>query len=125
MSEPRYIKVGRYKQIYNELLNISLPPDDIFRSEGLFVHIKKRHPGCMKYTHYIKDIIKDPDYIGTNPKEPDSIEMIKTFNKNIIIAIKLDRKKNYLYVATLYEITDSKIQRQLQSGRLISMQNIK
>ncbi|MCH5186225.1 MAG: hypothetical protein J1F64_08905 [Oscillospiraceae bacterium] len=124
MYGENYKKVGKYKGEYNDILNISLPENDIFRSNGLYSHIKKRHPGCMKYADRIAEIIENPDYIGTNPKEPNSIEMIKKFNKNIIIAIKPDSKNRYLYVATLYEITDAKLDRQIENGRLIKMPGI-
>lgn len=68
----------------------------------------------------IPDIIASPDYIGVNPNENvKSFELVKVLNENIQIGIKLDIKKNYLYVATLHTITDGKLQHGLKNGRLI------
>lgn len=66
----------------------------------------------------IPEIIIAPDYIGVNPGEPDSIELVKRYSDNIQIAIKLDAAKGYLYVASLYDIPEHKIQKRLYSGRL-------
>ena len=65
-------------------------------------------------------IIDSPDFVGINPRETfgESIELIKRFNANILIGIKLDTKNRHLYVATLHEIRESRIERQLHSGRL-------
>lgn len=111
-------KVGKYKSKYNNLLNVNLPVSDIYASEGLNKHILRRHPNCQKYIEKIPEIINNPDYIGKNPKELDSIELVKVFDDNIQIGIKLDTNKNYLYVATLFDIKESKVQRRLNSGRL-------
>lgn len=46
------------------------------------------------------------------------MEFVKCYEKNILLAVKLDMGKNYLYVASLYDVTDSKIQNRLNSGRL-------
>ena len=46
------------------------------------------------------------------------VELVKAFEDNIQIGIKLDTTNNYLYVATLFDINSSKIQRRLNSGRL-------
>lgn len=116
MSELK--KVGKYKLIYNNLLNTNLPISEIYVSDGLNKHILRRHPNCQKYIKKIPEIINNPDYIGKNPKEPNSIELVKVFNNNIQIGIKLDTNKNYLYVATLFDIKESKVQRRLNSGRL-------
>lgn len=35
-----------------------------------------------------------------------------------MVCIKLDQKNDYLYVASVYEITESKLQNRLRSGRL-------
>ena len=91
----------------------------VFRSEGLAKHIKKRHPECVEYLSQLPSIISNPDYIGINPNEKGtSFELVKIIDKNIQIGIKLDIKDDYLYVATLHEITDSKLKHRIKSGRL-------
>ena len=110
--------VGKYTDDFNKKLNINLPIGDIFKSDGLITHIKKRHPGFEKYISDIPSIIASPDYIGVNPKEPNSIELIKVLAGNIQVAIKLDKNKNYLYVASLYDVSNAKLQNRLNSGRL-------
>lgn len=91
----------------------------IYKSEGLIKHIEKRHPECVKYLSKLTDIIKSPDYIGINPNEAGkSFELVKVFDNNVQIGIKLDATNDYLYVATLHTITDSKLQHGLNNGRL-------
>lgn len=116
----KLLKVGTYKQIFNELLGVSLKIRTIYCSEGLVAHLRSRkHFSALKYIDNIPDIIADPDYIGINPRESvDSIELIKRYEENIIIGIKLDIDRDYYYVSTMYEIQDSKIKRRLHSGRI-------
>ena len=90
-----------------------------YQSKGLEKHILKRHPDCMKYITLIPEIISSPDYIGVNPNENDmSFELVKCISENVQIGIKLDAKDNYLYVATLHTITNSKLKHGIQNGRL-------
>lgn len=115
------LKVGKYNNSLNSVLGINLSEFDIYRSKGLPAHmLKSRHEKCLKYIDYIPDIINHPDYIGINPNETrtDSIELIKRYKDNILIGIKLDKSRNYLYISTMYDIQESKIQRRLHSGRL-------
>ncbi|WP_304429299.1 PBECR2 nuclease fold domain-containing protein [Romboutsia ilealis] len=74
----------------------------------------------MKYIDYIPDIIDNPDYIGINPNEngTESIEPIKRYRDNVMIGIKLDKDNDYLYVSTMHDIQEAKIQRRLHSGRI-------
>lgn len=37
----------------------------------------------------IPEIINVPDYIGVNPKEPNSIELVKVIEKDVLVAINL------------------------------------
>ncbi|MFZ2539311.1 MAG: hypothetical protein WAX04_10475 [Oscillospiraceae bacterium] len=110
--------VGKYKQVFNDTLAINLPCETIYQSIGLKVHVSKKHSHCLKYLNSISEIISSPDYIGCNPKESSSIEFIKCYDENIKVAVKLDTRKNYLYVASLYDIKDAKLQTHLHSGRL-------
>ena len=111
-------KVGRYDGEYDSLLGITLPKYDIYVSDGLEVHVRARHGACLPYLAKIQEIIEHPDYVGKNPSEPDSIELVKVYGDNIQIGIKLDSSNGYLYVATLFDIKQGKIDRRLNSGRL-------
>lgn len=115
------IKVGKYNKKFNDILGIDIDEFDIYRSKGLPAHmIKSGHGKCLKYIDYIPDIIKSPDYIGINPNESriNSIELIKRYGDNVMIGIKLDADHDYLYVSTMHDIQEKKIERRLFSGRI-------
>jgi hypothetical protein len=114
------LSVGTYNPIFNEILGINIEGLEIFRSKGLPAHmVKRKHYKCLKYIDYIPDIIAEPNYIGVNPNEAGtSIELIKCYADNVMIGIKLDTDGKYLYVSTMYDVQESKIQRRLHSGRI-------
>lgn len=112
--------MGNYNQSFNEILDIDIKYDTIYRSKGLPAHmLKSNHAKCLKYIDYIPEIISNPDYVGINPNEEDqTIELVKRYRDNILLGIKVDKNKEYLYVSTMFDIPESKIQRRLHSGRL-------
>lgn len=111
--------VAPFNKLINEYLSYDFEYDYIYQSSGLEKHILKRHPECAEYLQYLSFIINKPDYIGINPNELDaSFELVKIFDKNIQIGIKLDVKDDYLYVATLHSITNGKLQHGIENGRL-------
>ena len=82
--------------------------------------IKRNHLDCLKYINKLQEIIKNPDYIGVNPNESgDSVELVKKYADNILIGIKVDLSSNILYVSTMYNLQEQKLQRRVHSGRLI------
>ena len=114
------LKVGKYNSKFNEILGIDIKDLEIYRSKGLPSHmLKRKHYKCLKYIDYIPDIIIEPDFIGINPNEPGmSIELIKKYDDNIMIGIKLDTDGEYLYVSTMHDVQETKISRRLHSGRI-------
>lgn len=81
--------------------------------------VKRKHYNCLQYIDYIPDMIEHPDYIGINPNEQgQTIEIIKRYKDNVLIGMKLDTDGKYLYVATVYDLQESKIDRRLHSGRI-------
>lgn len=120
MDEDKLIEVGELSKELNDIINSNLPLQKIYRSKGLPAHlIKQKHFYCLKHIDDIPDIISNPDYIGVNPNESgDTIELIKRFNKNILVGIKLHIDENYLYVSTMHDVQESKITRRLHSGRI-------
>ena len=83
---------------------------EIYRSKGLPSHmVKRKHFNCLRYIDYIPDIILEPDYIGVNPNEQGlSIELIKRYADNVLIGVKLDAEKEYLYVSTMHDVQEAK-----------------
>jgi hypothetical protein len=79
--------------------------------------MKRKHFKCLKYLDKINEILDNPDFIGVNPNEENSIELIKKFNDNVLKGIKFDTDKNYLYISTMHNVQESKIERRLH-GRL-------
>lgn len=118
MGEDSLIEVGIYVENFNEITAQEIPCGPILQAAGLEVHIKKHHPDMLNSISMIPQIIKTPDYIGHNPKEPFSIELVKKVSQNLMVCVKLDCEKKYLYVASLYSITDGKLENRLKSGRL-------
>ena len=115
------IKVGYLKKEIIDLLKINLKPGEIKLLSGGIKHIRKRRTNCFNsYINKIPDIIKSPDYIGTNPKYLKSVEYIKKIDKNILVAVRLSTYGG-LSVATMYEITESKILSMLSYDRIIKM----
>lgn len=110
--------VGSLKQEITDLLCINLPPADILIYPGAIKHIKKNHEeSFIKYFQYIPEIINSPDYVGVNPSEPNSVEFVKIFSDNILVAVKLD-PKGYLYLSSMYELTPVKVPKRIKNGRL-------
>lgn len=112
------IVVGHYIEKFNILTGQDLECKDIVQSSGLLLHIQKRHPDCADKLPYVPLIIAEPDYIGHNPREENSIELVKCMDNNLMVCVKLDIKQDYFYVASLFEISDAKLKRRIESGRL-------
>lgn len=96
----------------------------IYAAPGVIKHIKKRHSNelsedvLLNIIDTIKSILKTPEYIGTHPKKiGTSIEFIKKIDDDILVATELDIKDNYIYVASMYPINQSKIDNRVHSGR--------
>lgn len=111
-------EVGEYTDTFNKLTGQELPCGPIYQSVGLRVHIMKRHPDEIDNIGLVPAIISQPDYIGKNPNEPNSIELVKALGANVMVCIKLDVNDGYLFVASVFEISESKLRRRLNSGRL-------
>lgn len=111
--------VAHFDKNLNRYLPYSLDHEFIYQSVGLEKHILKRHPECIEFLQYLPYIIAHPDYIGVNPNETGvSFELVKVFDKNVQIGIKLDVREDYLYVATLHTITAGKLKHGIENGRL-------
>ena len=109
---------GQYVQRFNTVTGQSLPCGPIYQSSGLQKHVKKHQKEKASIMSDISSVIEQPDYVGCNPKEPNSIELVKKAEDNVMVCVKLDSKNGYLYVASTYTVSESKLNNRLNSGRL-------
>ena len=122
-----YKRVGYLKERMAEDLGVKFT-GTIYASQGVIKHIKKK-PGKQlgkKITdnifEYMRKIIEKPDYIGVYKLTDNGayIEFIKKSDTNILIGIDINEENDYISVATMYPITDGKIDSRLYSGKLIA-----
>ena len=92
----------------------------IYSREGLYKHILKRnHNDVIKYFDNLEDIVSNPDYVGmSNRNNSPSFEYLKCYEDNVLVAVRLNKKKGFFYIASMYIITDSKLESRIRSGRL-------
>ncbi len=112
-------KVGLLKQKVIDILSVNLLPAEIFLLWGGIKHIKNKRLICFKnHLNDIPEIIKNPEYIGTNPKYPDSVEFLKEMGGvNILVAVS-QNLQGILQIATMYDVTSSKLATMIEHNRM-------
>ena len=126
-----YKRVGYFKSKMANILGVSYS-GVIYASPGVLKHIKNRHGKQLSrkvitnILEVIKKIISEPDYIGIYKISEGeiSIEFIKNMDMNILVGIEVDTEENYIYVSTMYPITEGKIKNKLYSGKLIEIKKL-
>lgn len=106
----------------------------VYAAPGVIKHIKKRHKSgesalspqvISDIIPTIEKIILKPDYIGKHPsKIGTSMELVKRIDDNILVALEVDLDCEYIYVSSMYPVTEGKIKTRLNSGRFIKSSNI-
>lgn len=136
MSNPplnKHHKVGKISKEIASIANFNFT-GDVFATPGAIKHIQKRHkfgknsltPKVMNnLLSVIKQVISSPDYIGKHPnKIGNSIELVKKIHNNILVAVEVDLDNDYIYVSSMYAISDGKIRNRVNSGRFIKFLDV-
>lgn len=116
-------KIGNISKEILIYYNIETLSSDIYVHQGTFKHINKRHPDILNPKEIIKKVVNSPDYIGQNPKEKSSLELIKKIDENYLVAIKVDIKTKNLIVALTYQISDAKLEKMINLKRIFQADN--
>lgn len=98
----------------------------VYMRYGVIKHVLNKHRSQLSKQNIlhpiacIKKVIKEPDYIGSHPdKLTTSIEFIKYIHDNhILVAIEADVKEGYIYVSSMYPITEAKLESRIYSERV-------
>lgn len=127
-----YKRVGYLRQKIANELGIEFT-GVIYASPGVLKHIMKRHGKQLdrktkaSILDWMKKILDDPDYIGIykNEEGQTAVEFIKRVYTNLLLGVEVDEEKEYIYVTTMYPITDKKIENRVYSGKLINIKENK
>lgn len=108
--------VGFLDDKIGSLLNITGTSKEIYLGPSNAQHMIDRHFSIYdKYFECIPDIISSPDYVGKHPSG-GSIEYIKEYGERVLLGVRISQSRR-LYARSLYEISDTKLQSYLKSGR--------
>jgi len=111
--------IGELKQDIVNCLKTSFDYGKVYLYPGVISHIKKTHFYChQNYLTLLPEILENPDYIGINQIHIDSIELVKIYTDVILVSIEKNGS-GYLYVSSLYDISTKKVNKRLNSGRLV------
>ena len=112
--------IGTITKNVKKILSITSDVSKIFiDNENFKKHlIKRNHQNMLPYVPNIQQYLKNPDYVGVNPREKGVSLDIVQVQPNILIAVKLDSKNGYFYVATMHEISQLKLTQRIRNGRL-------
>lgn len=118
-KDDKLIEIARFNTELNAALGTTYNSFKIYKSRGLLTHLLKRnHYTAAKYIDHLPDIIREPDFAGVYN---GNIELVKCYENNIFISIKLDTKKSKHYVATIFDVKRGKIEAYIKSGRWIEV----
>lgn len=119
-----YTHVGTITKEIANIKNFKYP-GEVYAAPGIIKHILKHKDKLSEAIlkdlfGTMKIILSNPDYVGCDPKQVGiSLELIKKIEGNILIALQFNITENYIYVASLYPVTESKIHNRLYSNRLV------
>ena len=126
-----YKRIGYLRRKVSTFLGIT-NTGVIYVSPGVIKHIKKNHSkqfflkGDNEIIELMKKIASNPTYIGIHYRDEEtvSLEFIKKIDRYILLGIEVDVNSNYIYVRTMYPITESKLNSRMLNGRVYSNENI-
>lgn len=118
-----YIKIGNIDiKKYSGLCNEKIITNEVIITYKQIEHINEERRGIFdKYKDKLAEIIKNPDYIIKDPKHEETGLVIKEYEKNTVIVLRLNTsekdKKNS--IITIWEIKEKRLQRYLLTHKTI------
>jgi len=121
--EEEYINIGKIDiKKYEQLCNKKIQTDEVIITYKQIEHINEERIGVYdKYKDNLEDIIINPDYIIKDTKHEDTGLVIKKYDKNAVIVLKLNTSENEKKnsIITMWEIKEKRLARYLLTHKTI------
>ena len=121
--EEEYIEIGKIeKNKYALLCNNEIITDEVIITYKQITHINEERMGVYdKYKDKLRDVIENPDYIIEDTKHKETGLIIKTYDKNVVLVLRLNtsekNKKNS--IITIWEIKQKRLERYLLTHKVL------
>ena len=118
-----YINIGNLNiNMYSNLCKNEIITDEVIITLKQIEHINEQRQGIYdKYKDNLFEIISNPDYIIEDTKHKDTGLVIKKYEKDIVVVLKLNTseedKKNS--IITIWEIKQKRLDRYLLTHKII------
>ena len=123
--EENYIDIGKInKEFFVEITN-NIVTDEVILTRERYLHIINGHKEDFElYANVLPEIIKNPDYILKDYKNPDTAMIIKHIdNTNINVILKLAVANDELHtknsIMTMYRIRDKNLKKLQEKNKTI------
>lgn len=110
--------------VTNHIANLlgisSITNPSIYMGDSNVKHMQTSHPtDYAKYSSEIPNILRNPDYVGLNPRD-NSIEYVKEYlinNEYVKVAVRISSNGNY-YARSLYVLNNNRVNNFIKAGTL-------
>lgn len=92
--------------VYN--INITTITDEVILTDERKWHILKRHPEVKPYINKISEILSNPDNVYLETTKENTLWLIKKYDKNVKITLKLQVVKNKKYKNSIIQMHNRK-----------------
>lgn len=113
--------VGVIPKVIIDYYSLQCASFEVYMPPGVMKHLQKRGhwDDFVKYHEDIPGMITFPDYVGQNPREPNTVEIYKLINDHVILPIKLNTESG-LFMSSFYVLDNgaAKIEKRLRTDRI-------
>lgn len=121
--EEEYINIGKIDiNKYASLCKNKIVTDEVIITFKQIEHINEERLGVYdKYKDKLKEVIENPDYIIEDTKHKNTGLIIKKYDKNIVLVLKINTSENDKKnsIITIWEIKEKRLNRYLLTHKIL------
>lgn len=114
------MKIGTF-DISKYNIDITTTTNEVILTDERKWHILKRHPEVKPYINKISEILSNPDNVYLETTKENTLWLIKKYDKNVKITLKLQVVKNKKYKNSIIQmqcISEKRIMKYLENGKI-------
>ncbi|MCL2195165.1 MAG: PBECR2 nuclease fold domain-containing protein [Oscillospiraceae bacterium] len=114
--------VGKIDVAMFQAFATNIKTDEVILTETQAKHVQEKHPEAyQRYLGCLTDILQSPDYILRDPKHEDTALVIKRYQHNAEVILRLctDDSGRKNSIITFWQIKEARLQRYLLTHEVL------